>query len=259
MVAAGRPVTDSFGVVKVDELEGVRVSVNNEEIGRTGANGRLFVPSLASFIDNQISIDVKGMPLDYTFPESTLVVSPAYRAGAVVNFNARRLQAFVGTPAGSARTARSGPPSSSRSALDVEGRPVTFVTGRGGEFYVEDLQEGRYKAEMSAERNALPLRAGRDARRKGPFTDLGETICELPDEPTVPRQAARADAHLRVRPRARVAGGRPIGAALSAALPAPHHAVSRSAVELILWIVRSAPLNSSSGSSRRPTVALSAP
>ena len=38
-----------------------------------------------------------------------------------------------------------------------------------------------------------------------------------------------------------------------------YQAVSRSAVALILWIDRSAPLNSSSGSRRKPIVALSAP
>jgi outer membrane usher protein len=184
MVAAGRPVTDSFGVVKVDELEGVRVSVNNEEIGRTGANGRLFVPSLASFLDNQVSIDVKGMPLDYTFPESTLVVSPAYRAGAVVNFQARRLQAFVGTlqlrANGKAR-----PAEFFQVTLDVDGRPVTFVTGRGGEFYVEDLKSGRYKAEMSANGTRCRFELV-VTEATGPFTELGETICEMSDEPAVP-------------------------------------------------------------------------
>ena len=39
----------------------------------------------------------------------------------------------------------------------------------------------------------------------------------------------------------------------------PHHVASRSGVALILWIVRSAPLYSSSGSRRRPTTALSTP
>ncbi len=97
MIAAGRPVTDSFGVVKVDEIAGVRVFVNSEEIGKTGADGRLFVPALSSFNDNQISIDVANVPLDFTFPESVRLISPAYRAGAVVNFHAKQLRAFVGT------------------------------------------------------------------------------------------------------------------------------------------------------------------
>ncbi len=181
MVAAGRPVTDSFGVVKVDELEGVRVLVNNEEIGRTGANGRLFVPSLSSFIDNQISIDVADVPLDYSFPESVRVVSPTYRAGAVVNFHAKRLQAFTGTLVimvnGKAR-----PAEFFNVIVDVDGRPVTFVTGRGGEFYVEDLKAGRYKSQLAG--NGTRCRFDLvvpDA--KVPMTDLGELGCALPKDP----------------------------------------------------------------------------
>ena len=115
MIAAGRPVTDSFGVVKVDEVAGVRVFVNSEEIGKTGADGRLFVPALSSFNNNQISIDVANVPLDFTFPESVRVVSPAYRAGAVVNFHAKQLRAFVGTLQDRRERAGRSPPSSSTS------------------------------------------------------------------------------------------------------------------------------------------------
>jgi outer membrane usher protein len=177
MIAAGRPVTDSFGVVKVDDIEGVRVLVNNELIGKTGADGRLFVPSLSSFLNNQISIDVANVPLDFTFPESVRVVSPAYRAGAVVNFLAKRLHAFVGT----LKVRRGGQDKAAEFfevTLDVEGRPLVFMTGRGGEFYVEDLKPGQYKARMSANGAACGFELS-VPEAKGPLTDLGETVCEL--------------------------------------------------------------------------------
>jgi outer membrane usher protein FimD/PapC len=160
MIAAGRPVTDSFGVVKVDDIEGVRVLVNNEPIGKTGADGRLFVPSLSSFLNNQISIDVANVPLDFTFPESVRVVSPAYRAGAVVNFLAKRLHAFVGT----LKVRRNGevrPAEFFEVALDVDGRPLVFITAR-----------------MSANGTACGFDLS-VPEAKGPLTDLGETVCEL--------------------------------------------------------------------------------
>jgi outer membrane usher protein FimD/PapC len=189
MIAAGRPVTDSFGVVKVGDVEGVRVLVNSEAIGRTGADGRLFVPSLSSFLNNQISIDSANVPLDITFPESVRVVSPPYRGGAVVNFLAKRLRAFVGTfkirANGQVR-----PAEFFNVTLDVDGKPFTFVTGRGGEFYVEDLKSGTYKARMSAngERCDFELLV-RDAQ--GPVTDLGETVCQLPGDPVVSTRRVR--------------------------------------------------------------------
>jgi outer membrane usher protein FimD/PapC len=182
MIAAGRPVTDSFGVVKVDELEGVRVLVNNQEIGRTGADGRLFVPALWSFNDNQVSIDVGSVPIEFAFPESVRIVSPAYRAGAVVNFHARALRAFVGT----LRIRSNGAMRAAEffdAALDVGGRPVTFVTGRGGEFYVEDLPPGRYRGRLSS--NGSRCTFDLDVRPSdGPLTDLGETTCERDEDPT---------------------------------------------------------------------------
>ncbi len=181
MIAAGRPVTDSFGVVKVGDVEGVRVLVNSEEIGRTGSDGRLFVPALSSFIDNQISIDGANVPLDITFPESVRLVSPPYRGGAVVNFEAKRLHAFVGS-----FKIRSGgqtrPAEFFEVTLDVDGRPLTFVTGRGGEFYVEDVKAGRYKAQLSA--NGMRCRFELTVpEAQGPLTDLGETVCDAEIDP----------------------------------------------------------------------------
>jgi outer membrane usher protein len=173
---ASRPFSGSEGVVKVDEIEGVRVFVNNEEIGKTGADGRLFVPSLSSFLDNQISINVANVPLDFTFPESVRVVSPSYRGGAVVNFEAKRLHAFVGT----LKLRLNGqvkPAEFFEVTLNVDGRPLTFVTGRGGEFYVEDLKAGCYAAQMSANGTScrFELAVG---EAQGPLTDLGDTVCE---------------------------------------------------------------------------------
>ncbi len=190
MIAAGRPVTDSFGVVKVDDLEGVRVFVNSQEIGRTGANGRLFVPSLASFIDNQVSVDVASLPLEFTFPESTRVISPAYRAGAVVNFQAKRLQAIVGKlmirSNGQIR-----PAEFFNVTLDIDGRPFTFVTGRGGEFYAEDVKAGRYMAQLAANGTTCRFELV-VSEAAGPFTELGETVCDLPETPTaIPMSRAR--------------------------------------------------------------------
>ncbi len=158
--AAGRPVTDSFGVVEVDDIEGVRVFVNNEEIGKTGPDGRLFVPTLTSFLQNQISIDVANVPLDFSFPESVKLVSPAYRSGAIVDFHAKRLQAVVGT----VKIRLNGdvkPAEFYAVTLAVDGRPVTFVTGRGGEFYVEDVKPGRYAARLGREWPRVHVRVRR--------------------------------------------------------------------------------------------------
>ena len=110
------------------------------------------------------------------------MISPAYRSGAVVNFHARVLRAFVGT----LRMRSNGQVRAAEYfdvTLEVDGKPVTFVTGRGGEFYVEDLPEGRYRGRMGSNGTRcvfdLAVRAP-----QGPLTDLGETTCEREEGPT---------------------------------------------------------------------------
>jgi outer membrane usher protein FimD/PapC len=206
MLAVGRPITDSFGVVKVDELEGVRVLVNNEEIGRTGPDGRVFVPSLSSFIDNQIAIDVRSVPLEFTFPESMRVVSPAYRAGAVVNFDARRLRAYVGTltirSAGSTR-----PAEFIDVTLDSNGRRVSFVTGRGGEYYIEDLEPGGYRGRAASNGLRCSFELEVPAARAA-LTDLGVTVCDDAAAAGPPPALAQASGETPPSPEAAAADSR---------------------------------------------------
>jgi outer membrane usher protein len=176
-VAIGRPVTDSFGLVKVDDLPGVRVLVNNQAIGTTDANGQLFLPTLTAFYENQVSIDVASVPIEYAFPESLRIVSPALRAGALVNFHAKRLSAVTGTlkirSRGQIRSAEF-----YEVSVAVDGKRVTFVTGRGGEYYVEDLPSGRHAARVAGPGTSCAFElAIPDARE--PLTELGTVICEM--------------------------------------------------------------------------------
>ena len=174
--SVGRPVTDAFGVVKVDNIEGVRVFVNSEEIGKTDANGMVVLPTLTSFVDNQISINTANVPLEFSFPESMRVVSPAYRGGAVIDFHAKRLQAVMGT-----LKIRSGaevkPAEFFQATLAVDGRPFTFPTGRGGEYYVEDLKPGRYTAPLAANGQSCTFELV-VPRSSEPFTELREIVCD---------------------------------------------------------------------------------
>jgi outer membrane usher protein FimD/PapC len=168
----GRPVTDAFGVVKVDNVEGVRVFVNSEEIGRTDANGMLVLPTLTSFVDNQISINTANVPLEFSFPESMKVVSPPYRGGAVIDFHVKRLQAVMGAiKIKSSEGVR--PAEFFQVTVTVDGRPFSFPTGRGGEYYVEDLKPGRYSARMTGN--------GQSCTFELDVPEVSEAFTQLPD------------------------------------------------------------------------------
>jgi outer membrane usher protein FimD/PapC len=92
-----RSVDDSFGLVKVGDLEDVRVYRNNQEIGRTDAKGRVFVPDLLSYYENQISIEDEDIPIEYSLPSVLKYVSPPLRSGSCIIFLARKIQPLVGT------------------------------------------------------------------------------------------------------------------------------------------------------------------
>lgn len=144
-----RPVTDSFGLVRVDRLEGVRVSLNNQEIGRTDAAGEVFLPNLGSYYENQVSINDKDIPIEYSLSEVVRYVSPPLRSGSVIPFEAKKFQAVTGTL--SIRRGEEELPAEYYEArIRAEGEEITFPTGKGGEFYLENVAPGRYRGIVPA-------------------------------------------------------------------------------------------------------------
>jgi len=143
-VGLSRPVTDSFGLVRVDRLEGVRVYLNNQEIGRTDAAGEVFLPNLGSYYENQISIDDRDIPIEYSLSEVVRYVSPPLRSGSVIPFEARKFQAVSGTLS-IRRDGEILPAEYYEVRIRSDGEEVVFPTGKGGEFYLENAPPGRYR------------------------------------------------------------------------------------------------------------------
>lgn len=148
-VGLSRPIADSFGVIQVGNLEDVRVYQSNQLIGRTNAKGRLFVPNLGSYVDNQIAIEDKDVPFDYLIAEKERYVSPPWRSGSVVPFQVTRIQAFTGRIL--LRTDGALQPAEyHEGTLIVDGKLIAFVTGNGGSFYLENLAAGRFDLVLSS-------------------------------------------------------------------------------------------------------------
>jgi outer membrane usher protein FimD/PapC len=138
-----RPINDSFGLVKVGETEGVRVYLSNEEIGRTDSSGKVFVPNLNSYYDNQVSIGDKDIPINYSISEVTKYISPPFRSGSLIKFDVMKFQAITGKLEikvnGEVK-----PAEFYEVRMAVDGKELTFPTGKDGEFYLEDIKPGRY-------------------------------------------------------------------------------------------------------------------
>lgn len=145
--ALSRPVTDSFGIVEVGKLEGVRVYQSSHEIGRTDKNGRIFLANMGSYIDNTISIDDKDIPFDYTLEQKELHVSPPLHSGSVIRFGIKKLHIIQGH----LHVKTSGKPQPVEYvdlAITVDNKEQTVPTGKGGEFYLENLSPGQYHAKF---------------------------------------------------------------------------------------------------------------
>lgn len=175
-VGLSRPVTDSFGVVAVDNLADVRVLVSNQEVGRTDAKGRVFVPTLGSYYENQVAIDDKDIPIDHSIDEVVKYVSPPLRSGSVIRFNVRKFQAVTGL-----LSVRAGAAVRPAEFLDVRvnvgGKDIAFPTGRKGEFYLENVPPGTYRAAFDADGKTCEFDLTVPASTEV-IVDLGGIVCE---------------------------------------------------------------------------------
>lgn len=177
-LAFTRPVTDSFGIVEVGRLPGIRVYHSAQEIGRTDARGRVLLPNLGSYQANRVAIDDRDIPIEYRIGEKEINVSPPLRSGSLIRFALIRLQAVTGH-----LRVRLGGESRPAEYLDlsvaVNGREEISPTGKDGEFYLENLQAGknRVRFDFAGRRCDFDL-AVPDSREM--LIELGELhVCEF--------------------------------------------------------------------------------
>ena len=104
-------------------------------------------------------------------PALTKSVSPPLRSGSVITFGASRIQGVTGIISVRAGE-RLVPLEFAVFSLDLEGQRIEYSTGRGGEFYIENIQPGRHPG------TARP--AGRPCRFVLDVPLTKEFIAEIP-------------------------------------------------------------------------------
>jgi outer membrane usher protein FimD/PapC len=166
-----RPVVDSFAIVKVGDVSGVRVYANNQPIGRTDGSGTVFVPRLASYYENPVAIEDGDLPVNYIVPRARFIVSPALRSGVLLDFEARAITAVAGRLVLDAR-----PFADAQGDVRVSGEAREILTSRDGSFYLEQVPPGRYDG--VATRADGTCRFTLDVPKSSDVvTDLGEVRC----------------------------------------------------------------------------------
>jgi len=132
-----RPVSDSFSIVMLDKVTNAKVLNNGQEIGTTGSSGSVVVPTLTSYGQNQISVDVRNLPMDYSISGVNKALSPSLWSGSCVAFDAVRMQAVTGSLFANA-DGKKIPMEYVDITLKAGEKEAISPTGKGGEFYIEN-------------------------------------------------------------------------------------------------------------------------
>ncbi|MCT7951350.1 fimbria/pilus outer membrane usher protein [Ancylothrix sp. C2] len=143
-----RPLENSYVLVRVPGIEGVRVYLNNNEVGRTNSQGNLVVTNLLPYYSNRISITTEDIPLNYTIDKSSQNVAVPTRAGGIVEFGLVKVQNFVGKILIEDATGKSISPSYGELRVKVGDKEMMSPLGNLGEFYLENILPGKYNAEV---------------------------------------------------------------------------------------------------------------
>ena len=136
------------------------------------------LPNLTAYYENNVSIAASSLPMDYALPAEIKKVAPAPRSGAFVDFGVTKTQAFTGKLI-SLLGPSPKPIEVAEMDVSIDGRSHKLIAGRGGEFYVENLQPGTYKGSVAvgAERCEFELTIPKSDET---FVDLGIVQCLRP-------------------------------------------------------------------------------
>ncbi|WP_439849971.1 fimbria/pilus outer membrane usher protein [Pseudomonas syringae] len=88
-VFASNTVYDSFAVVDTDGLPGITVLQENRPLGKTDADGLLFIEGLRAYESNNLSIDAGDVPMDVSLSNAIIEVRPSDRSGVIAKFPIR--------------------------------------------------------------------------------------------------------------------------------------------------------------------------
>jgi outer membrane usher protein len=172
---ATRPVEQSFALVRVPGISGVRVRLEQQEVGRTGSGGDLLVPGLLPYYGNRLSIADTDVPADFRIGRVERVVAPRPRGAAVVRFEVERLRAVEGrVRLGGRRGARI--PAWGTLEVDTPRGTHRSPIAEGGEFWLEDLPSGTHAARVYFEGDVCEF--GLSVPESGPgVVDVGTLGC----------------------------------------------------------------------------------
>lgn len=170
-----RPINNSYALVRVPGIPNVRVYLNNNQVGRTNAQGNLIVTNVLPYYGNRLSVNTADISLDYTIVDSIRYVAPPVGAGAIVEFQVVKLQAFTGTISLEIG-GKTIIPVYGQLTVRREGKEVQSPLGEQGQFYLENLLPGEYTAEVQYQEQVCRFDL-KIPTTPDQFLDLGNLRC----------------------------------------------------------------------------------
>lgn len=179
-LSVGRPIYDSFAIVKPHRsLRGADVLVEPSPFGysaNSGILGAATMPSLSSYSERTIPIDVANAPIGTDIGQGSFKIYPPYRSGYVLEVGSDYNVTAIGV-----MLDRDGVPvalvTGSAQELSKPDRPaVTVFTNRQGRFGLTGLAPGQWRIEMlDARRSTYLIEIPEDAQG---IIRLGEISAE---------------------------------------------------------------------------------
>lgn len=170
---ASRPIDQSFAVAEVRGVPDAAAYLNNQEVARTNSKGVAFIPNLLPYYGNRIRIDDANLPADLQVETSEVIVAPPPRGGARVTFESRRLRLVRG------RLDPRGLPLSDVQygtlSVVVDGKTWDSPIGKGGEFELDGVPEGRWPARAVGESACVFVL--NVTRSEKPISSVGRVVC----------------------------------------------------------------------------------
>lgn len=152
MVSVGRPIYDSFAIVKPHKsLSEGDVRVEPTPFGYTANSGSLSVatmPSLSSYSERTIPVDVANAPVGVDIGQGSFKVFPAYRSGYVLEVGSDYNVTLVGTMLNSDGQPVTLVAGQATELAHPERPPVTLFTNRQGRFGASGLAPGKWRIQM---------------------------------------------------------------------------------------------------------------
>jgi outer membrane usher protein len=174
-----RAVNESFALVRVPEVAGVRTFLNNQEMGRTNGHGDLLVSNLLPYYANRLGISDQDVPFDHEVQRVEQAVGPPYRGGAVVVFRAEQWQAVTGTVVLD-RTGQTVLPSYGEVVVSLPDRAISSPVGSDGQFFLENVPGGRQSAVVVFRDVSCKFTLDVPASSAG-VVNLGVVHCAVPE------------------------------------------------------------------------------